>query len=71
MYHLCLPTSPVRQVAELISGLQALGCQNTKGEGQILCVISDSFNFLGNAEELQESGELPSDVDVIRVRMII
>ncbi|CAM9831045.1 unnamed protein product, partial [Pylaiella littoralis] len=53
-------------VAELISGLQALGCQNTKGEGQILCAISDSFNFLGNAEELQESGELPSDVDVIR-----
>lgn len=55
------------QVDKLIAGLEALGCENTQGEGQILCVMSDSFNALGDAEDLQASGDLP-EVDVILVR---
>ncbi|CAN0148641.1 unnamed protein product, partial [Scytosiphon promiscuus] len=53
------------QVPELIAGLEELGCSSTKGEGQTLCVMSDSFNSLGNAAGLQASGDLPP-VDIIR-----
>lgn len=57
----------VVQVAELITGLGNLGCSSTAGEGQTLCVLSDSFNVLGNAAGLQASGDLP-EVDVVKVR---
>lgn len=56
------------QVAELIAGLENLGCSSTTGEGQTVCVISDSFNFTGGASDLMASGDLP-EVEVIRVRL--
>lgn len=58
----------VRQVAELIYGLRALGCTRTKGEDQTMCFLSDSFDIMGNAADLQASGDLP-EVDVVKVRM--
>lgn len=67
--HLRLPAALVRKVAELVSGLEALGCGRTKGEDQTLCIFGDSFDSLGDAESLQASGELPV-VDVITVRII-
>lgn len=54
-------------MAELIAGLKNLGCSSTTGEGQTLCLMSDSFNFLGNAAALQASGDLPA-VEVVKVR---
>ena len=54
------------QVAELISGLQDLGCTRTMGEDQTVCVLSDSFDIFGNALALQASGDLPQ-VEVVRV----
>ncbi|CAN0351045.1 unnamed protein product [Ascophyllum nodosum] len=51
----------VHRVAALIRGLEKLGCQRTTGENQTLCIMSDSFNFLGNQPSLQESGDLPPD----------
>lgn len=56
------------QVAELIAGLQGLGCTRTMGEDQTLCVMSDSFNANGFASLLQSFGDLPV-VDVVKVRM--
>lgn len=56
----------VLQVAELIAGLENLGCSSTTGAGQTLCVLSDSFNNNGNAAALQASGDLPA-VDVVKV----
>lgn len=53
-------------MAKLIAGLEALGCANTQGEGQTLCVISDSFNMNGYADSLQESGDLP-EVETVLV----
>ncbi|CAN0306148.1 unnamed protein product [Scytosiphon promiscuus] len=53
------------QVAELIAGLQDLGCSRTTGEDQTVCVISDSFDRLGNAATLQASGDLPP-VEVVK-----
>lgn len=50
----------------MIAGLQELGCANTMGDGQTLCIMSDSFNGLGNAPRLQESGDLP-EVEVVKV----
>ncbi len=61
-----IPTMNVRKVAELINGLQDLGCTRTTGEDQTVCVMSDSFNALGNAEDLQASGDLPH-VQVVKV----
>lgn len=55
------------QVAELITGLQELGCTRTTGEDQALCVLSDSFDYLGYAAALQASGDLP-EVEVVKVR---
>ncbi len=55
-----------QQVAELITGLQELGCARTTGEDQTVCVMSDSFNHLGLAEDLQASGDLPL-VEVVKV----
>ena len=55
-----------QQVAELIAGLQELGCTRTTGEDQTVCVMSDSFDQLGNAEDLQASGDLPQ-VEVVKV----
>ena len=49
------------KVDVLIAGLEELGCQRTTGEDQTLCIMSDSFNQLGDKESLQESGDLPSD----------
>lgn len=54
----------------LIAGLEQLGCGNTRGEGQNLCVMSDSFNSRGFAEELQESGDLP-EVEVIQASQAV
>lgn len=51
----------------LIAGLEEMGCANTQGEGQTLCVMSDSFDAQGNAADLQASGDLP-DVYVVEVR---
>lgn len=56
------------QVAELIAGLEDLGCSRTTGEGQTLCVMSDSFNSNGGAAALQASGDLPA-VKVVKVRL--
>jgi len=56
------------KVAELIDGLKGLGCQRTTGEDQTVCVMSDSFNALGNAEALQASGDLPL-VEVVKVSL--
>eukprot|EP00903_Cladosiphon_okamuranus_P022369 g20573.t1 len=53
------------QVAELIAGLENLECSRTTGEGQTLCVMSDSFNNNGNADALQASGDLPA-VEVVK-----
>ena len=53
-------------MAELIAGLADLGCQRTTGEDQTVCVMSNSFNALGNAEALQASGDLPH-VEVVKV----
>ncbi|CAM9640288.1 unnamed protein product [Scytosiphon promiscuus] len=53
------------EVAELIAGLQDLGCTRTTGEDQTVCVISDSFDYLGNAAALQASGDLPQ-VEVVK-----
>ncbi|CAN0353195.1 unnamed protein product, partial [Hapterophycus canaliculatus] len=53
------------QVAELIAGLQDLGCTRTTGEDQTVCVISDSFDQSGNAADLQASGDLPQ-VEVVK-----
>lgn len=50
----------------LIAGLEELGCSNTLGDGQTLCVMSDSFDANGYVEGLQASGDLP-DVDVVLV----
>lgn len=61
------PLTHAPQVDELISGLKSLGCASTTGEGQSLCVMSDSFDFNGNARALQVSGDLPSKVDVVKV----
>lgn len=58
----------VLQVAELIAGLEHLGCASTTGEGQTLCVMSNSFNVNGNAAGLQDLGDLP-EVDVVKVRL--
>ena len=54
------------EVDELIAGLEKLGCSNIRGEGQTLCVMSDSLNLLGNRADLELSGDLP-DVEVIKV----
>ncbi len=54
------------KVAELIDGLKNLGCKRATGEDQTVCVMSDSFNALGNAEDLQASGDLPH-VEVVKV----
>jgi len=54
------------QVAELIAGLDELGCTRTTGEDQTVCVMSDSFDHLGIAEDLQASGDLPQ-VEVVKV----
>ena len=56
----------VLKVAELIAGLEGLGCTRTTGEDQTVCVMSDSFNTLGGAEDLQASGDLP-EVEVVKV----
>ncbi|CAB1111813.1 unnamed protein product [Ectocarpus sp. CCAP 1310/34] len=53
------------QVAELIDGLKNLGCTRTTGEDKKLCVLSDSFNYLGKAATLKDSGDLP-EVEVIK-----
>lgn len=42
-----------------MTGLEALGCANTKGEGQTVCVLSDSFDANGFVAGLQASGDLP------------
>lgn len=55
------------QVAELIAGLQEIGCTRTTGEDQTVCVISNSFNADGTASSLQASGDLPP-VEVLKVR---
>lgn len=55
------------KVAELIAGLQELGCTRTTGEDQTVCVLSDSFDDLGNAADLEASGDLPP-VDVVKVK---
>ncbi|CAM9303784.1 unnamed protein product [Choristocarpus tenellus] len=52
------------QVAEAIAALEALGCANTRGEGQTLCAMSDSMNSKGNMQSLQASGDLP-DVEIV------
>lgn len=57
-----------KKVAELIAGLRDLGCKRTTGEDQTVCVMSDSFNALGNAEALQASGDLPL-VEVVKVSL--
>lgn len=57
----------VLQVAELIAGLQELGCTRTTGEDQTICILSDSFDYWGNAAVLQELGDLPQ-VEVVKVR---
>lgn len=57
----------VPQVAELITGLQELGCTRTTGEDQTVCVMTDSFDYLGNVADLQASGDLPQ-VEVVKVR---
>lgn len=54
------------QVDELIQGLEELGCLRTKGEDQTICVVSDSFNAQGFADDLQGVGDLPP-VDVVKV----
>ncbi|CAN0435025.1 unnamed protein product [Pylaiella littoralis] len=53
------------EVAELITGLADLGCTRTMGEDQTVCVMSDSFDRLGFAEDLRASGDLPQ-VDVVK-----
>lgn len=53
-------------MAELITGLEELGCTRTTGEDQTVCVLSDSFNQMGNAADLQASGDLP-EVEVVKV----
>ncbi|CAN0182350.1 unnamed protein product [Ectocarpus sp. 4 AP-2014] len=53
------------QVAELIDGLKNLGCTRTTGEDQKLCVMSDSFNYLGDAATLKDLGDLP-EVEVVK-----
>lgn len=63
-----ITASEFRQVQELITGLQNLGCSNTTGEGQTLCIMSDSFDRSGSATRLQASGDLPENVDVVKVR---
>lgn len=50
-----------------MAGLEARGCQNTRGDGQTLCVMSDSYDFLGGAADLQASGDLPPVVEVVKV----
>lgn len=55
------------QVDELIQGLEDLSCLRTTGEDQTICVMSDSFNNLGLAADLQASGDLPA-VDVVKVQ---
>ena len=56
----------VLKVAELIAGLEDLGCTRTTGEDQTVCVMSNSFNARGGAEDLQASGDLP-EVEVVKV----
>lgn len=58
---------PHTQVAELIAGLEALGCERTRGEGQTLCVMSDSYNANGGVPALEASGDLPPLVDIVKV----
>lgn len=58
------------QVAELIAGLQDIGCTRTTGEDQTVCVISNSFNAEGTAPSLQASGDLPA-VEILKVRRTI
>ncbi|CAN0287420.1 unnamed protein product, partial [Ectocarpus fasciculatus] len=53
------------QVAELIDGLENLGCTRTAGEDQKLCIMSDSFNYLGDAATLKDLGDLP-EVEVVK-----
>ncbi|CAN0154147.1 unnamed protein product, partial [Ectocarpus sp. 6 AP-2014] len=53
------------QVAELIDGLKNLGCTRTTGEDQKLCVLSDSFNYFGDAATLKDLGDLP-EVEVVK-----
>lgn len=62
------PRTHVLQVSELMVGLEELGCTRTTGEGQTLCVMSDSFNRLGTAADLVDSGDLPT-VGVVKVRL--
>lgn len=55
------------QVAELVAGLEALGCERTKGEDQTLCIMSDSYNVNGGVPGLVASGDLPASVDIVKV----
>ncbi len=54
------------QVAELIAGLEGLGCTRTTGEDQTVCVMSDSFDTTGRPASLQAAGILPP-VDIVKV----
>lgn len=63
----CCSRGALLQVAELIAGLEGIGCTRTTGEDQTVCVISNGFDSGGAASGLQASGDLP-EVEIIKVR---
>ncbi|CAM9139321.1 unnamed protein product [Discosporangium mesarthrocarpum] len=54
------------QVTEAIAALESMGCMNTMGEGQTLCIMSDSMNANGKMASLQAAGDLPPVIDIVQ-----